>query len=76
VETGKEATHGLKQAHGLAPTLFNSASQHATRKLSVGTRWTLEQILGYANDINIMARSLRHVRGRFEELAIAGEDVG
>lgn len=76
METGKQVTHGLKQTDGLAPTLFNSASQHATRKLFVGTRWTLEQILGYANDINIMARSMRYVRGRYEELAIAGEDVG
>ena len=76
VETGKQVAHGLKQADGLAPTLSNSASQHATRKRFVGTRWTLEQILEYANDINIMARSMRYVRGRVEELAIAGEYVG
>jgi len=69
-------TSVLKQAEGLAPSLFNSALQHATRNLSVGARWTLEQILGYTNDINIMEKSLRYVRGRSEVLAIAGEDVG
>jgi hypothetical protein len=36
----------------------------------------LEQILGYANDINILERSLRYIREIFEELAIAGEVVG
>jgi hypothetical protein len=75
MEIGKEVTRGLKQADGLAPALFNSALQYATRKLSVGTRWTLQQILGYANDIDIMERSLRYIRGRFEASAIAREDV-
>jgi hypothetical protein len=75
-ETRKLVTHGLKQADGLAPTLFNSAVYHATRKLAVGTRWTLEQILGYSNNINILERRLRYTSGIFEGLVIAGEDVG
>jgi hypothetical protein len=45
----------------------------------VDIRYTSEhksvQVIGYADDTNILERSLRNIRGRFEELDIAGEDV-
>jgi hypothetical protein len=45
----------------------------------VDTRYISEhksvQVKGYCDDTNILGRSLRNIRGRFEELEVAGEDV-
>jgi hypothetical protein len=52
---------GLKHGDGLAPNLFNIALEYVIRQLSVQTTPTIfhksEQLIGYAEDINIMGRT-------------------
>ena len=56
-----EVNRKLKQGDGL----FNIALEHATRQLSVDINSSLiyksGQIIGYADDINIMGRSTQTV---------------
>jgi hypothetical protein len=56
-----EVKQGIKQGDELAPILFNLGLEYIIRKLSVSTDSTLlyklVQIIGYADDINIMART-------------------
>jgi sorting nexin-29 len=70
----------LKQGEGLAPFLFNLVLEYVIRKLQVDTIHTLEyksaQIVGYADDINFMGRSLRSVEEMFEALEMEGKEVG
>jgi hypothetical protein len=70
----------LKQGDGLAPLLFNLVPEYVIRKLQVVTRHTLEykslQIVGYADDINWMGKSLRSVEEIFEALKMEGKEVG
>lgn len=73
-------TRGLKQGDGLAPTLFNIALEYVIRKLSVQGNTTLEnkmvQLVGYADDINIMARSNARAKETYQELRDAAEGIG
>jgi hypothetical protein len=70
----------LKQGEGLAPFLFNLVLEYVIRKLQVDTRHTLEyksvQIVGYADYINFMGRSLRSVEEMFEALEMERKEVG
>ena len=54
---------GLRQEDRLAPSLFNIALEYIMRQLSVQTTSTIfhksEQLIGYADDINIMDRIKR-----------------
>ena len=72
-------TRGLKQGDGLAPTLFNLALEYVIRKLSIDRNSTLEhkmvQIVGYADDINIMARSQGRAKETFQELKGEVEEI-
>ncbi|KAJ4426844.1 hypothetical protein ANN_26643 [Periplaneta americana] len=71
---------GLKQGAGLAPLLFNLALESAIRKLRVDTRGTLlyktAQLVGYADDINLMGRTTRTVKEIFEDLNREGKEIG
>jgi len=55
----------LKQGDGLAPNLFNVALKYIIRLLSVQVKFTIFcislQLIGYADDINIMGRMKRAV---------------
>jgi hypothetical protein len=58
----------------LAPILFNLGLECILRKLTVSTNSTLlykqVQIDGYADDINIMARTFKAAKETFEELTL------
>jgi hypothetical protein len=70
----------LKQGDWLAPLLFNLVLEYVIRKLWVDTRYTLEyksvRIVVYADDINLMWRSLRCVEVIFIALEMKGTEVG
>jgi hypothetical protein len=51
-------TEGLQQGDGLAPLLFNTALEYAIRQLSVDVNLS-GQIIGYADDMNIMGRPMQ-----------------
>jgi len=56
---------GLKQGVRLAPSLFNIALEYVVRQLSVQTTSTVlhksVQLIGYADDTNIMGRTKRAI---------------
>jgi hypothetical protein len=70
---------GLKQGDGLAPMLFNLALEYAIRKLPVDANGTLEfkmrQIVGYADDMCLLGRSLRSVKDMYQDLRINADEV-
>jgi hypothetical protein len=69
---GFQVGNGLKQADGLAPNLLNIALEYVIRQLSVQTTSTVfhksVQIIGYADDINIMGRTKRVISEVYSEL--------
>jgi hypothetical protein len=71
---------GLKQGDGLAPSLFNITLQYVTRKLSVQNTSIIfhksMQLIGYADDINIMGRPKRAISELYEELKERANEVG
>jgi hypothetical protein len=77
---GFKITTGLKQGDGLAPSLFNIALKYVIRKLSVQTTSTIFhksiQLIGYADDINIMGRMKRAISELYEELKERAKEVG
>jgi hypothetical protein len=66
-----EVKQGIKQGNGLAPILFNVELEYIIRKLTVSTNSTLlyksVQVVGYADDINIMARTFKAAKETLEE---------
>jgi hypothetical protein len=80
MESFFQVKQGLKQKDGLASLLFSLVLENVIRKLQVDTRHTLEyksvQIVGYADDINLMRRSLRSAEEIFETLNMEGKEVG
>jgi hypothetical protein len=75
-----EVKQGIKQGDGLAPLLFNPELEYVVRKLSVSTNSTLlyklVQIVAYADDINIMARTFKAAKETFEELTWKANETG
>ena len=69
---GFKVGNGLKQGDGLAPTFFNVALEYVIRQLSVDFRSTIIyrslQLIGYADDINIMGRTKNLISEVYEEL--------
>lgn len=70
---------GLKQGDGLAPTLFNLALEKVIRGTSVDVNTTIfqkaQQITGYADDLNILGRSISVVKEAFGNLEDAAKEV-
>jgi hypothetical protein len=64
----------------LAPLLFNLALEFILRRLSIDLEGTIEykstQILAYADDTDIISRSLSDATETYNELAIAAKDMG
>jgi hypothetical protein len=60
-----EVKRGLKQGDGLAPLLFNIVLEYVIRQLPVDVNSSLiyksGQIVGYADDINIMGKPMQTV---------------
>jgi hypothetical protein len=71
---------GLKQGDGKAPTLFNIVLEHVIRKTQVDTSSNIcyksGQIIGYADDINIVGRSIPAIKEIFDPLETAALEVG
>jgi hypothetical protein len=65
ITDGFKVGNGLKQGDSLAANLFNIALQYVIRLLSVQIKSTIFyislQLIGYADDINIMGRTKRAV---------------
>jgi hypothetical protein len=65
ITDGFKVGNGSKQGDGLAPKLFNIAFKLVIRLLSVQVQFTIFcislQLIGYADDINIMGRTERAV---------------
>lgn len=75
-----DVTQGLKQGDGLATTLFNLALEYAVRKTGVDVNATLmdrsAQIIEYADDLNILGRSVPAIREIFGNLEKAAKEIG
>ena len=71
---------GLKQGDGLAPSFFNIALEYVLRQLSVQTTSTTfhksVQLIGYADDINMMGRTKRAISDVYGELKEREKEVG
>ena len=77
---GFKVGNGLKQGDGLAPNLFNIALEYVIRQLSVHVTSTIfyksVQLIGYADDINIMGRTKRAISEVYGELKEKAKEVG
>jgi hypothetical protein len=75
-----EVKRGLKQGDGLAPLLFNIVLEYALRQLSVDVNSSLiyksGQIFGYADDLNIMRRSMQTVENIYRQLEEHTKTIG
>jgi sorting nexin-29 len=71
---------GLKQEDGLAPNPFNIALKYVIRQLSIQTTSTIfhrsVQLIGYADNINIMRRTMKNISDVYGELKEAPKEVG
>ena len=73
-------TNGLKQEDALSPMLFNFASVYAIRRVQVnqdGLKLNgTHQLLAYADDVNILGRSIHTVKENAEALVAATSEIG
>lgn len=71
---------GLRQGDGLACLLFNISLERAVRDSGIRTRGTIftksTQILGYADDIDIIGRSTLAVKEAFVQIEAAATSLG
>jgi len=71
---------GLKQGDGLSCILFNIALEKVIRTADVMSRGTILnrsiQILGYADDLDIIGRSISEIRGTFLKIEEAVRRMG
>jgi hypothetical protein len=75
---GLKVRNGLKQGDGQVPNLFNIALENVIRQLSVQTKSTIfyksVQLIGYADDINIMGRTKRAILEACSELKVRAKE--
>ena len=72
-------TNGLKQGDALTPLLFNFAYEYANRRVQVNQdglklNYT-HQLLVYADEFNILGRSVRTVKENTEASAVANKET-
>jgi hypothetical protein len=72
--------NGLKQGDALRPLLFNFVSEYAIRRIQVnqdGVKMKgTHQLSVYADDVNILGRSVRTVKENAEALVVATKESG
>jgi len=71
--------NGLKQGGNLSPMLFNFALEYAIRRIQVNQEGLIlidtHQLLVYADDVNILGRSIHTIKKNAEALVIAGKET-
>jgi len=72
--------NGLKQGNALSPMLFNFALEYAIRRVQVnqdGLKLNgTHQLLAYADDVNILGRSIYALKENAEALVAATRENG
>ena len=72
--------NGLKQGDALSPLLFNFALEYAIRRVQInqdGLKLNgTQQLLAYANDVNIVGGSVDTVKKNAEALVAATKEIG
>ena len=72
--------NGLKQGDDLSSLLFNFALEYAIRRVQVnqdGLKLNgTHQLLDYADDVNILGRSVHTVKENAEALVVATKEIG
>jgi hypothetical protein len=80
ITDGFKEGNDMKPGTGLALNLLNKTMEYVTRQLSAETKSTIfyksVQLIGYADDINIMERIIRALSEVREELKGTAKDVG
>ena len=86
VQVGKNVSdmfdfrNGLKQGDALLPLLFNFALEYAIRRVQRnqdGLKLNgTHQLLAYADDVNILGRSVHTVKKNAEALVAATKEIG
>jgi len=67
----------LKKGDALSPMLFNFALEYAIRKVQVNQDGLkLNQLLAYADDVNILGGSIHTLRENAEALVAATREIG
>jgi len=77
---GFKVGNGLQKGDRLAPTLFNISLEYVMRQLSVEvnstTLYKSVQLVGYADDVNIIGRTKRAVTEVYEEPKERAKGIG
>jgi hypothetical protein len=72
--------NGLKQGDALSPLLFNSVLEYTIRRaqvIQVGLKLNgTDQLLVYADDVNILGGSINTIKENRETLIVASKEVG
>jgi len=72
--------NGLKQGDALSPLLFNFALEYANRRVQVNQDGlklnSTHQVLAYADDVNILERSIHTLKENAEALVAATREIG
>ena len=80
ITDGFKEGNGLKPGDGLPLNLLNTTMEYVTRQLSVEIKSTIfyksVQLIGYADDINIMGRIIRALCEVCKELKGTAKEVG
>ena len=72
--------NGLKQGDTVSPLLFNFALDYAIRRFQVNQNGLklngMHELLAYADDVNVLGRSIRTVKENAEALVVATKEIG